>query len=126
MTSPRACRRPRSPRSPPHRGPVFLDLPLEVVFSQAQVEVGPAPAVPSLDPDPEEVARAAALLAGAQRPVIIAGSDVYAGDATAALREAAEALRIPVFANGMGRGTLPPEHPLAVRAGPRAALSGPT
>jgi acetolactate synthase-1/2/3 large subunit len=108
----------------PHRGPVFLDLPLEVVFSQAQVEVGPAPTVQSLDPDPEEVARAAALLAGAQRPVIIAGSDVYAGDATAALREAAEALRIPVFANGMGRGTLPPEHPLAFARARRAALSG--
>ena len=108
----------------PHRGPVFIDLPLEVVFSQAEVEVGPAPALPHLEADPEEVARAAALLAGAQRPVIIAGSDVYAGDATAALREAAEALGIPVFANGMGRGTLPPEHPLAFARARRAALSG--
>jgi acetolactate synthase-1/2/3 large subunit len=78
--------------------------------------------VPEADPD--EVARAAALLAGAQRPVIIAGSDVYAGDAVAALREAAEALQVPVFTNGMGRGALPPEHPLAFAKARRAALSG--
>src|SRR5947208_95973 len=69
----------------PHRGPVFLDLPLEVVFSTAEVEVGQAPGVPVQEPDPDEVAKAAALVARAQRPVFIAGSDVYAGDAVAAL-----------------------------------------
>jgi acetolactate synthase-1/2/3 large subunit len=70
------------------------------------------------------VGRAAALLAGAQHPVVIAGSDVYAGDAVAALREAAEALRVPVFANGMGRGALPPEHPLAFSRARKVALAG--
>jgi acetolactate synthase-1/2/3 large subunit len=68
------------------------------------------------------VARAAALLAAAERPVLIAGSDVYAGDAVAALREAAEALQVPVITNGMGRGALPPGHPLAFARARRAAL----
>ena len=108
----------------PHRGPVFVDLPLEVIFTQAQAKLSALPPVPTLQPDPEETAKASALLAGAQRPVIIAGSDVYAGDAVGALREAAEALQIPVFANGMGRGALPPEHPLAFARARRAALSG--
>ena len=107
-----------------HRGPVFLDLPLEVVFSRAEVELPGAADVPVADPDPAEVAKAAALLAGAERPVIVAGSDVYAGDAVAALREAAEALTVPVFTNGMGRGALPPEHPLAFARARKAALSG--
>ena len=107
----------------PHRGPVFLDMPIEVIFSQGEAKLSEAPSVPVMDIDPEETARAAALLAGAQRPVIIAGSDVYAGDATAALREAAETLQIPVFTNGMGRGSLPPEHPLAFARARRAALS---
>ena len=109
----------------PHRGPAFLDLPLEVAFSTAEVEVpdGPAP-VPAAEPDPDEVAKAAALVAGAERPVLIAGSDVYGGDAVAALREAAEALQVPVYANGMGRGVLPPEHPLAFARSRRAALAG--
>ena len=109
----------------PHRGPVFLDLPLEVVFSTARGAGAAGPtAPPVVEPDPEEVAKAAALVAAAQRPVIMAGSDVYAGDAVAALREAAEALQVPVFTNGMGRGALPPEHPLAFARARRAALDG--
>jgi acetolactate synthase-1/2/3 large subunit len=106
----------------PHRGPVFLDLPLEVIFSAAETPAPGAPAIPLVEPDPDDVARAAALLAAAERPVLIAGSDVYAGDAVAALREAAEALQVPVITNGMGRGALPPGHPLAFARARRAAL----
>ncbi|MEV4415534.1 acetolactate synthase [Catellatospora sp. NPDC049609] len=105
----------------PHRGPSFLDLPLEVIFSTGEGKAV-APAVPVLAPDPDEVERAARLIAGAARPVIIAGSDVYGGDATDALRAAAEALTVPVFANGMGRGSLPPSHPLAFAKARRKAL----
>jgi acetolactate synthase-1/2/3 large subunit len=108
----------------PHRGPVFLDFPLDVIYDKSAADVPTSSTVDSIEPDPDEVAKAAALLAGAQRPVIIAGSDVYAGDATAALREAAEALQIPVFTNGMGRGSLPPGHPLAFTKARRAALTG--
>ncbi|MFV2096794.1 acetolactate synthase [Micromonospora sp. LOL_014] len=106
----------------PHRGPAFLDLPLEVVFSTAEVTTPTADAVPVVEPDPDEVARAARLIAAADRPVIVAGSDVYAGDAVAALREAAEALQVPVFTNGMGRGSLPPGHPLAFTKARRVAF----
>lgn len=108
----------------PHRGPVFLDIPLDVIFSFAEAELAASTAVPVITPDPDEVAKAAALLAAARQPVIIAGSDVYAADATAALREAAETLQIPVFANGMGRGSLPPQHPLTFAKARRAALRG--
>jgi acetolactate synthase-1/2/3 large subunit len=108
----------------PHRGPAFLDFPLEVLFATAEVGAPVADPVPVAEPDPEEVARAGAVITAAQRPVLIAGSDVYSGDAGAALREAAEALRVPVFANGMGRGVLPPEHPLAFSKCRRAALAG--
>jgi acetolactate synthase I/II/III large subunit len=108
----------------PHRGPVFLDLPLEVIFSTATCPAPAPPAAPVAEPDPDEVSRAAALLARARQPVVIAGSDVYAGDAVAALREAAEALQLPVFTNGMGRGALPPGHPLAFARARRPALAG--
>jgi acetolactate synthase-1/2/3 large subunit len=106
-----------------HRGPVFLDLPLEVVFGTGEGELAP-PEIPVIEPDPEDVARAATLIAGAARPVIIAGSDVYAGDAIGPLRAAAEALRVPVFTNGMGRGSLPAGHPLAFAKARRVALGG--
>jgi len=108
----------------PHRGPSFLDLPLEVVFGHGEAPAPGAPEIGVIEPDPAQVERAASLLAAAQRPVIVAGSDVYGGDAVAALREAAEALQVPVFTNGMGRGALPPEHPLAFAKSRRAALGG--
>ncbi|MER7268612.1 acetolactate synthase [Micromonospora carbonacea] len=108
----------------PHRGPVFLDFPLEAIFSVGDAELPEAVAPAPIEADPEEVARAAGLIAAAHRPVLIAGSDVYAGDAVEALRAAAEALRVPVFTNGMGRGALPPSHPLAFAKARRAALSG--
>jgi len=97
----------------PHRGPVFCDFPLDVVFRHGSGEV-PYPTVPrGADPDPDEVSRAAELIASSQRPAIIAGTDVYFDSAWDALRAAAEALRVPVFANGLGRGCLPAGHELA-------------
>ena len=55
----------------------------------------------------------ARLVAAAERPVFVVGGDVYFGRAEAALARAAAALRVPVFANGMGRGCLPADDPLA-------------
>src|SRR5690349_15833762 len=107
----------------PHRGPAFLDLPLEVVFSTGEAAQPGSPAVPVLEADPADVSQAATLLAAAARPVIIAGSDVWAGDAVDALRAVAEALQVPVFTNGMGRGALPPSHPLAFAKARRPALN---
>jgi acetolactate synthase-1/2/3 large subunit len=53
------------------------------------------------------------LLAGAKRPVIMAGTNVWWGHAEAGLRNLAEALRVPVLMNGMARGTVPADHELA-------------
>lgn len=106
----------------PHRGPVFVDLPLEVAFSVADADLPAVAPIAPIEADPAEVTKAADLIARGQRPVLIAGSDVYAGDAVAALRSAAEALAVPVFTNGMGRGALSPEHPLAFAKSRRVAL----
>ncbi|GIE27451.1 hypothetical protein Ait01nite_004960 [Actinoplanes italicus] len=108
----------------PHRGPVFLDLPLDVVYATGTAAAPGEPAITVEEADPDDVARAATLLAGAERPVIVAGSDVWTGDAVEQLRAAAEELRVPVFTNGMGRGALPPGHPLAFSRARRAALGG--
>ena len=97
----------------PHRGPVFCDFPLDVVFRHADASVPEAEVPRGAEPDDDEVQRAAALIAGAQRPAIIAGTDVYFASAWDALRAAAETLRVPVFANGLGRGCVPADHELA-------------
>jgi acetolactate synthase-1/2/3 large subunit len=96
----------------PHRGPVFLDFPLDVVFANGESVVPDAPTPRTIVPDADEVARAAALVAGAERPALIAGTDVYWEGAWDALRELVEAMRLPTFVNGLGRGCLPADHPL--------------
>ena len=54
----------------------------------------------------------------------MAGSNLYWGRAESELRELAEALGIPVFLNGLGRGCLPPDHELYFRRARGAGLGG--
>jgi acetolactate synthase-1/2/3 large subunit len=108
----------------PHRGPVFLDLPMEVVFSRASVTLPDVFTPEPLAADPDEVRKAAELIAGAERPVVIAGSDVFGGGAAAELVQFAEALRVPVYANGQGRGCIPADHELAFARSRKAAVTG--
>ena len=55
----------------PHRGPVFLDVPIDVLFSHADVDA-PEPTPPArVTPDPDALDRIAALLAAAARPVLV-------------------------------------------------------
>jgi len=52
------------------------------------------------------------LLSNAERPVIMAGTGLYWAHGEHALRALAEALRVPVFVNGLGRGCMPADHEL--------------
>ena len=94
----------------PALGPTFVDYPLDVVFMEAEAEV-PDPATVSAAPA-QGVKEAAELLSGAERPAIMAGTNVYWSRAETELVALAEALGIPVFLNGMGRGCVPPDHEL--------------
>ncbi|HET9718674.1 MAG TPA: acetolactate synthase [Solirubrobacteraceae bacterium] len=99
----------------PPTGPAFLDFPLDHVFSPApDSETPPAIADPAAGAGaaPDDLERAAAQLADAERPVIMAGTGLYWGRGETALRELAERLRVPVFLNGLGRGCLPADHEL--------------
>jgi acetolactate synthase-1/2/3 large subunit len=98
----------------PHRGPVFLDVSMDHAFTPATVELPPAPLRQCTEPDAEALDTAAAALAEAKRPVLVLGSDVWADGAEAAARELVAELGLPVVANGMGRGILPPADPRTV------------
>ena len=107
-------------------GVAFIDFPMDHVFSAAADDGRPGaltdlPALPLADGDTLE--RAAGLLAAAQRPVIMAGTNVWWGHAEAALLRLAEQRRIPVLMNGMARGTVPADHPLAFSRARSKALA---
>jgi acetolactate synthase I/II/III large subunit len=106
----------------PPLGPAFVDYPLDVVFSEAEAKVPDPLSVPERIPDGVE--EAARLLADAERPAIMAGTNLYWGQAESELRELAEALGIPVFLNGLGRGCLPPDHELYFSRARGAGLGG--
>jgi acetolactate synthase I/II/III large subunit len=72
--------------------------------------------------DPDAVGQIARLLGESERPVLVLGSDVWMDGADRPAREAAEQLRLPVVANGQGRGILPAGHPLLVTRARGAAL----
>ena len=106
-----------------HRGPAFVDIPLDVIFAPISEEQLPGWSEPEALPvDTEALARAADALASAERPVLIAGTDVWLGVAEAALHELAETAQLPVLANGMGRGLLPADHPLSFSRARGAAM----
>jgi thiamine pyrophosphate-dependent acetolactate synthase large subunit-like protein len=103
-------------------GPTFVDYPLDVVFSEAEAEA-PEAVVPKASPA-AGLEEAAALLAAAERPAIMAGTGLYWGQGEGPLRALAEALAIPVFLNGLGRGCLPADHELAFSRARGAGLKG--
>ena len=109
----------------PHGGPAFVDFPLDSVFGAAPAGA-PAPRLPrpweGQGADSAALARAAAALRDAERPVIMAGTDLYWGRGEDALRDLVQELHIPVFLNGLGRGCLPADHPLAFSRARSAGL----
>jgi acetolactate synthase-1/2/3 large subunit len=112
-------------------GPVFLEMPMDVLNNFADTDTAFDPGEPSAyryegrtAPDPDMVARAAALLEQSQHPVIMAGTATWWCDAAEPLRKLAERIQAPVFLNGAGRGCLPPDHPLFFSATRRKALEG--
>ncbi|MFD0776943.1 hypothetical protein ACFQZ2_23655, partial [Streptomonospora algeriensis] len=105
-----------------HRGPVFLDIPMDRLYDQAETEVKGAPERTDRSPDPGRIAEAARLLGEAERPVLVYGSDVWLDGAARTALEAAEELGIPVITNGQGRGVLPGGHPLLANRARGAAL----
>src|SRR3954447_11366637 len=108
----------------PPTGPTFVDFPLDVVFTEGESLV-PSAQRPTPDAgEAEGVERAAALLREAERPVIMAGTNLYWAHGEDALRELVEARGIPVFLNGLGRGCIPADHELFFSRARSAALKG--
>ena len=95
-------------------GPVFMDVPIDVFFGAADLPeatehltIDPGP-----PPDHDLVHRAARLIRGAERPLVIAGGGVWWAHAEDDLRRLVEGAGLPLTVNGLARGMLPPSHPL--------------
>jgi acetolactate synthase-1/2/3 large subunit len=97
----------------PPSGPVFVEIPVDVLTGEAGVEPvdkldweAPASTVPGV----EEAVR---VIAAAERPVLWAGGGVSRSGAWPELAALAERVQAPVATSYMGKGTFPEDHPLA-------------
>ncbi len=98
-------------------GPVYLDLPGDVLgqpVEESTLSFPPRhqPLLRSLG-DAGAVKEAVALLARAERPLVIGGSGVWWSDAAAAFQRLVEATGIPFYTTPISRGTVPEDHELA-------------
>jgi thiamine pyrophosphate-dependent acetolactate synthase large subunit-like protein len=109
----------------PPRRPVYVEVPTDLLGAEvseaAEVTASPADA---LAPDDQQLAKAAATLEHARRPLIWAGGGALQADAGEAVADLAERLVAPVLLTYSARGLLPPDHPCLVDATPHVAQVG--
>ncbi|PYN47619.1 MAG: hypothetical protein DME00_14990 [Candidatus Rokuibacteriota bacterium] len=98
-------------------GPVYLDVPGDVLGESLDESTiaypKPWAPAPRTLGDPGAVSEAIALLAKAERPLILGGSGVWWSDAAAAFQAFVEATGIPFYTTPISRGTVPEDHELA-------------
>lgn len=102
-------------------GPTGLLIKSEVLASEFSVDPGPPiyrrehdPRLDTPVPTRRHLEAALELLAGAERPVIVAGNGVHTSFAHDAMRSFAERWGIPVATTYKGKSVIPEQHPLAV------------
>lgn len=97
-------------------GPVYLEVPIDVLFDRMSPEDMVLPSRPALvarpAPAPAAVEAILSLLSAAERPAIIVGGGVRGDAAVAALTALAELAGTPVLASSRGNGAMPAGHPL--------------
>src|SRR5215475_8760220 len=86
-------------------GPVFLEMPLDLLMNVGddadEPATSPLPEPPRPGGDARTIERAAALLSSAQRPAMLVGSQIRWSPERESVRRVADALKVPVFLNGM-------------------------
>lgn len=108
-------------------GPTLLELPIDILggtMDESEVEFPTKYRTEGrTEGDSQLVKEAANLLAKAHNPVVVAGGSVWWSQAAEALQEFLETGSFPVYLNGMGRGSISPDHPLYFAQSRRFALS---
>lgn len=107
-------------------GPVFLEMPLDLLMNFASLTDLPAtaPTAPARPGGaPAAIAEAAALLEKAERPMVVVGTQLRWSPLRDAVERAANAWGVPFFLNGMARGALPQAHPCFFSRARKQALA---
>ena len=100
------------------KGPVLLDLPLDVLTARYPHEFGKMPDLPGYNPtvigNIGQIKKALKLIKRAERPVLLVGGGVLSSDAVAEVLRFARTLNLPVVRTLIGTGIIPIEDPLFI------------
>jgi acetolactate synthase-1/2/3 large subunit len=98
------------------QGPVHIDLPEDVSLAEAKgVPSGPIKAQPlAICADDDQITKAAALIAGAQRPIAVIGTSAMRMKDPTALKAFVEKHNIPFATTTMAKGLIDDDHPLCL------------
>lgn len=96
-------------------GPVLVDVTKNAQFAKFDFQYKKCEFIRSYHPKPklnrDEIAQAAALINGAQKPYLLCGQGVLLSGATEALKAFAEKTNIPVACTLLGLSAFPTDHP---------------
>jgi tartronate-semialdehyde synthase len=95
-------------------GPVLIDLPVDVQVAEIEFDIDTYAPLPVYKPAAtgRQIDKAMAMLAAAERPLIVAGGGIINADACDELVRFAELTGVPVIPTLMGWGAIPDDHPL--------------
>jgi acetolactate synthase-1/2/3 large subunit len=108
-------------------GPAFLEIPMDVLHGPVDLDAVAAPRfrdyrVAATAPG-DRLDEAIAVLASAEQPMLMAGTALKWSEGAPALQRFVEAIAMPCFTNGMGRGQLAMDHPQFFNRSRKHALS---
>lgn len=96
-------------------GPSFLEIPRDVLDTKVDLDQVRFPVNDrshhKVHGDPKAIEQAVSWFLQAERPAVLAGSQVQFCRGAEALQTFAAGGRIPIYVNGAARGALPPTHP---------------
>jgi len=97
-------------------GPVLIDIPKDVLAEAMEVAAWPQPGCRQLPPValPEQLARAAAMIEAAERPILYLGGGIVHSGASAQAVALAEKCNLPTTMTLMALGAMPTAHPLSL------------
>jgi tartronate-semialdehyde synthase len=96
------------------RGPVLIDLPIDVQLAEIEFDIDTYEPLPVQNPRATraQAEKALAMLNAAERPLIVAGGGIINADAADLLVEFAEIVGVPVVPTLMAWGVIPDDHEL--------------
>ena len=99
-------------------GPTHIELPENLAAAPVPAEARPLTPGRTYFPEPtdEAIAHAADLIAGSERPLVLAGNGVLRRNASGALRAFARGLHVPVAVTFMGKGAIDDRSHLSLMA----------